>query len=260
MFSSQFIIILIAIFTMNDEWVFSLSTIFLNQAIFNIFKSLWSFTLSFINLLMIIFWLLMFNVMHTSCISIAKLQCITCIELAISFTHVWNFSKAAWAFELIMWSAMSSLSSLQSNTIRSRCVVDTLAISWKIWLINLFCIFFTSFLFTIFTRISRLLQSDDKLSLSCCFFIVASSLTTLTHDDVLNVKRVFSYVCSCLLTSWMNVFNFCTFFVMNTSWLNWSCWIEYLSSSQVLDLKSVELSWNFFEKVLSQVEKLNSST
>ncbi len=33
-----------------------------------------------------------------------------------------------------------------------------------------------------------------------------------------------------------------------------------IASSQVLDLKSVKLSWNFFEKVSSRVEKLNSST
>ncbi len=205
---------------MSDEWIFSLSTIFLNQAILSIFKSSWSLALFFINLLMIVFWLLMFNVMCTSCVSITKLQCITCAELAIFFTHVWDFSKAARAFELIAWSAMSSLLSLQSDTIRFHCVVNMLAISWKIWLINLFCISFTSFLFTIFIRISCFLQSNDKLSLNCCFLIVASSLATLTHDDVLNVKRIFSYVCSCLLRSWMNVFNFCTFFAMNASWLS----------------------------------------
>ncbi len=168
---------------------------------------------------MIIFWLLVFNVMCTSYVSIAKLQCTTCTELAILFTHVWNFSRTAWAFELIAWSAMSSLSSLRSDTIRSCCIVDTLVISWKIWSINLFYIFFISFLFTIFTRISRFLQSDDRSSLSRCFFVVTSSLATLTHDDVLNVKCVFSCICSYLLRSWMNVFNFCTFFAMNTSWL-----------------------------------------
>ncbi len=115
---------------------------------------------------------------------------------------------------------MFSLSSLRSDIIKFRCVVDAFAISWKIWSIDLFCIFFFSFLFTIFTKISRFLQSDDRLSLSRCFSVVASSLVTLTHDDVLNVKCVFSYVCSCLLRSWMNVFNFCTFFAMNASWLS----------------------------------------
>jgi len=218
-FNSQFIIVLIMISTMSDEWIFSLLTIFLNQAIFSIFKSSWSLTLFFINLLMIVFWLLMFSMMHTSCASITKLLCTTCTELAIFFTHVWNFSRTAQAFELITWSAMFSLSSLQSDTIKFRCVVDAFAISWKIWLIDFFYISFISFLFTIFTKILHLLQSNDKSSLNCCFSVVASSLATLIHDDVLNVKRIFSYVCSCLLRSWMNVFNFCTFFVMNASWL-----------------------------------------
>ncbi len=49
--------------------------------------------------------------------------------------------------------------------------------------------------------------------------------------------------------------------VMNfDSILDWSRQVKYLSSSQVLDLKSVESNWNFFEKVLSRVEKLNSRT
>jgi len=218
--SSQFIIVLIAIFTMSDEWVFSLSTIFLSQAILSIFKSSWSLTLFFTSLLMIIFWLLVFNMMCTSCASIAKLLRTTCAELVIFFIHVWNFSRTAQAFELITWSAMSLLLSLRSNTIKFRCVVNTFAISWKIWSINLFCISFISFLFTIFTKILRFLWSDDRLSLNHCFFVVASSFATLIHDDVLNVKRVFSYVCSCLLRSWMNVFNFCTFFAMNASWLS----------------------------------------
>ncbi len=218
-FSSQFIIVSIAIFTMSDKWVFLLSTIFLSQAILSIFRSSWSLTLFFISLLMIIFWLLVFSVMRTSCASIAKLLRTTCAELAIFFTHVWVFSRTARAFELITWSAMSSLSSLQSDIIRFRCIVNTFAISWKIWSIDLFCIFFISFLSFIFTRISRFLRSNDRSSLSRCFSVVASSLVTLTHDNVLNVKHVFSYICSCLLKSWMNVFNFCTFFAMNVSWL-----------------------------------------
>ncbi len=133
---------------------------------------------------------------------------------------------------------MSSLSSLRSDTIKFRCVVDAFAISWKIWSINLFCISFISFLFLIFIRISRFLQSDDRSSLSCCFSIVTSSLATLIHNDVLNVKRIFSYVCSYLLRSWMNVFNFCTFFAMNMSWLSiflsetfQRCWISFKITS-----------------------------
>jgi len=237
-FSSWFIIVLIAISTMSDEWIFSLSTIFLSQAILSISKSSWSLTLFFINLLMIIFWLLVFSVMHTSCASIMKLLHTTCAELAILFTHVWDFSKAAQTFKLIAWSTMSSLSSLWSNTIRFCCIINTFAISWKIWSINLFCISFIFFLFTIFTNILRLLRSNDRLSLSHCFSVVTSSFATLTHDDVLNVKRVFSYVCSCLLRSWMNVFNFCTFFAMNASWLSiflsemfWKRWISFKITS-----------------------------
>ncbi len=220
MFSSWFIIVSIMIFMISDEWVFLLSTIFLSQAILDIFRSSWSLALFFISLLMIVFWLLVFSVMHTSCASIAKLLCITCAELAILFTHAWDFSRTAQTLKLIAWSAMSSLSSLRSDTIRFRCIVDTFAIFWKIWSINLFCISFISFLFTIFTRILHLLQSNDRSSLNHCFSVVASSFATSTHDDVLNVKRVFSYVCSCLLRSWMNVFNFYTFFVMNVSWLS----------------------------------------
>ncbi len=223
---------------MSDEWVFSLSTIFLSQAILSIFKSSWSFTLFFINLLIIIFWLLVFSVMCTSCASIAKLLRITCAELAIFFTHAWNFSRTAWAFELITWSAISLFSSLQSDIIRFCYIVVTFAISWKIWLINLFCISFIFFLFIIFIRISLFLQSNDRSSLSRCFLIVTSSLATLIHDDVLNVKRIFSYVCSCLLKSWMNVFNFYTFFAMNVSWLLiflsetfWRRWISFKITS-----------------------------
>ncbi len=119
-----------------------------------------------------------------------------------------------------MWSAMSLLSSLRSNTIKSCCIINMFAISWKIWSINLFYISFISFLFTIFTRISRFLQSNDRSFLNYCSFVVTSSLATLIHDDVLNVKCIFSYVYSCLLRSWMNAFNFCTFFVMNVSWLS----------------------------------------
>ncbi len=43
-------------------------------------------------------------------------------------------------------------------------------------------------------------------------------------------------------------------------WVDWSRQVEYLSSSRVLDSKSVKSSWNFFEKVSSRIEKLNSST
>ncbi len=169
---------------------------------------------------MIIFWLLMFNVMCILCVSIAKLQRTTCAQSTIFFIHFWDFFRAAQASELIACNATSLLSSLQIDMIKFCCIVNMFSIFWKIWSTDFFCISFISFLFTIFTRILCFLQSDDKSSLSHCFLIVVSSLTILTHDDVLNVKRVFFYACSCLLRSWTNVFNFCTFFAMNTSWFS----------------------------------------
>ena len=42
--------------------------------------------------------------------------------------------------------------------------------------------------------------------------------------------------------------------------LDWLRQVEYSSLNQVLNLKSVKLNWNFFEKVLSRVEKLNLTT
>ena len=219
-FNSQFIIVLIAIFTMSNEWIFLLSTIFLNQAILNIFKFSWSFTLSFINLLMIIFWLLMFSVMCILFVNIVKLWCIICAEFAILFTYFWNFFRVAQASELTACNAMSSLSSLRIDMIKSCCIINMFLILWKIWSTDFFCISFIFFLFAIFTKISCFLQSDDRSFLSHCFFIIVSSLTTLIHDDISNVKRVFFYACSCLLKSWMNVFNFYTFFAMNASWLS----------------------------------------
>ncbi len=88
MFISQFIIASIAISTMSDEWVFSLSAIFLSQTILKTFRFSWSLVLSFISLSMIFSWLLMFIVVHTSCVSTVKIQRATHVELAISFAHV----------------------------------------------------------------------------------------------------------------------------------------------------------------------------
>jgi len=42
--------------------------------------------------------------------------------------------------------------------------------------------------------------------------------------------------------------------------LDWLHSVKYSSSSQVLDLKSVELNWKIFELESRQVEKLNSRT
>jgi len=87
------------------------------------------------------------------------------------------------------------------------------------WL-TFFYISFIFFLFIIFIRILRFLQSNDKSSLNHCFLTVTSCLVMLIHDDDLNVKCVFSCIYNCLLKSCINVFNFCTFFMMNASWLS----------------------------------------
>ncbi len=94
-FISRFIIASIAIFMMSDEWVFSLSVIFLSQTILRTFRSSWNLALSFINLSMIFFWLLMSIVVRTSCVNTAKIRRATRVELAISFAHVWVFFRFA---------------------------------------------------------------------------------------------------------------------------------------------------------------------
>ncbi len=119
---------MIAIFRMSNEWIFSLSTTFLSQTIFKIFKFLWSFTLSFISLLMITFWLLVSIVMCISCASTAKIQCIICVKFAILFAHVWNLFRFAQVSELTAWSMMFSLSSFQKDMIRFLWAVDTFTI------------------------------------------------------------------------------------------------------------------------------------
>ncbi len=131
-FISWFIITSIAIFTMSDEWVFLLSAIFLSQTILRTFRSSWSLALSFISLSMIFSWLFMSIVVHTSCVSIAKVRRATHVELAISFAHVWVFFRFAWASELTAWRKMSSLLSLRSDTIRFLWPVDTSAILCRI--------------------------------------------------------------------------------------------------------------------------------
>ncbi len=223
-FINQFVIALIAISMMSDKWVFSLLITFLSQTILRIFRFSWSLTLSFINLLMITFWLLVFIVMCISCASTAKIWRTIYVKFAISFTHVWNLFRFAWASELTAWSVMSSLSSLQRNMIRFLWAVDMFVISWRICSINFFCIFFIFFLSAIFIMISRFLRSDDNSSLKRCFFVVTSSLVTFAHDVIFDEKRMLFYVCilscvcSCLLSSCTNVFSFCKFFAMNAFW------------------------------------------
>ncbi len=237
-FISRFIIASIAISTMSDEWVFSLSAIFLSQTILKTFRSSWSLALSFISLSMIFSWLLMSIVMHTSCVNIAKIRRATHVELAISFAHVWVFFRFAQASELTAWRKMSSLLSLRSDMIRSLWSVDTSAILCRICSIDFFCISFISLLFIILIMTSHFLQSDDKSLLKCCFFIAISSLVTFTHDVIFIERRMFFCVCNCLLSSWTDVFSFYTFFAMNAFWFVWcfsseSSWRRWISFNAI---------------------------
>ncbi len=220
-FISRFIIASIAIFMMSDEWVFSLSAIFLNQTILRTFRSSWSLALSFINLSMIFFWLFMSIVVCTSYVSTAKIRRATRVKLVISFAHVWVFFRFAWASELTAWRKMSSLLSLQSDMIRFLWSVNTSAILYRICSINFFCISSISLLFIILIMTSHFLQSDDESLLRCYFFVAISSLATFAHDVIFVERRIFFCVCNCLLSSWTDVFSFCTFFAMNAFWFAW---------------------------------------
>ncbi len=223
---------------MSDEWVFSLSATFLSQTILRIFKFSWSFALFFISFLMTFFWLLMSIIMHILCVSIAKIHCNICIEFVISFAHSWVFFRFAHAFELTAWRKMSLLLSLQRNMIKFRWLVNMSAILWRICLIIFFCIFFISSLFTIFIMTSHLLQSDDNFSLRRYFLIDNSSLITFAHDMIFNKKRVFLCICNCLLSSWTDVFSFCTFFAMNAFWIMW-CFSSELSRRQCISFNAI---------------------
>ena len=63
--------------------------------------------------------------------------------------------------------------------------------------------------------------SETLLFLRRCFLIDNSSLVMFAHDMIFNERRVFSCVCNCLLSSWTDVFSFCTFFAMNAFWVMW---------------------------------------
>ncbi len=218
MFINQFIIASITIFMMNNEWVFSFFAIFLSQAILRTFKSSWSLTLSFISLSMIFFWLLVSIVVCISYVSIAKIQHVTCVELVISFAYVWVFFRFVWASELTAWREISSLLSLRSDIIRFLWSVNTSAIFCKICSIDFFCISFISLLFIILIMTFHFLQSDDESSLRRYFLVIISSLVTFAHDVIFVERRVLFCVCNCLLSSWIDVFSFCTFFAMNVFW------------------------------------------
>ncbi len=212
---------MIAIFTMSDEWVFSLSTTFLSQTILRIFRFSWSLALFFISFLMTFFWLLVSIVVCTSCVSIANVHHNMRVKFIISFAHSWVFFRFAHAFELTAWRKMSLLLSLQRDMIRFRWLVDTSAILWRICLTIFFCIFSISSLSAIFIMTLHFLQSDNNFSLRRCFLIDNSSLVTFAYDMIFDEKRVFPCICNCLLSSWTDAFSFCTFFAMNAFWVAW---------------------------------------
>ncbi len=167
-------------------------------------------------------------VVCTSCVSTAKIQRATCVELTISFAHVWVFFRFAWASELTAWRKMSLLLSLQSDMIKSLWSVNTSAILCRICSINFFCISFISLLFIILIMTSYFLQSDDESSLRRCFLVVISSLITFAYDMIFVERRMLLCVCNCLLSSWIDVFSFYTSFAMNMFWFTW-CFSSELS-------------------------------
>ncbi len=180
----------------------------------------------------------MFIVVRTSCVSIVKIWRATRVELAISFTHIWVFFRFAWASELTAWREISSLLSLQSDMIRFLWSVNMFAIFCRICSINFFCISFISLLFIILIMTSHFLRSDDESSLRCYFLVVISSLVTFAHDMIFVKRRMLLCVCNCLLSSWTDVFSFCTFFAMNAFWFVWcfsseSSWKRWISFNAI---------------------------
>ncbi len=116
--------------------------------------------------------------------------------------------------------------------------VNMLAILCKICSINFFCISFISLLFIILIMTFHFLQSDNRLFLKHYFLIIISSLVTFIHDVIFIERRVLFCVCNCLLSSWTDVFNFCTFFVMNAFWFAWcfsseSSWRRWISFNAI---------------------------
>ena len=193
---------------------------------------------------MTFFWLFMLIVMCISCVSTAKIHCNMHVKFAISFAHSWVFFRFVHASELTAWRKMFSLLSLQRDMIRSRWLINTFVILWRICLMIFFCIFFTSSLSAIFIMILHLLRSDDDFSLKCCFFIDNSSLVTFAYDMIFNEKRVFLCICNCLLSSWTDALSFCTFFVMNAFWVMWcfsfdSSWRWHINFNAIFYWKCV---------------------
>ncbi len=220
-FISWFIIASIAIFTMSNEWVFSLSVTFLSQIILRIFRFSWSLALFFISFLMTFFWLFMLIVVCISCVSIAKIRRDMRVKFAISFAHSWVFFRFACASELTAWRKMSLLFSLQRDMIRFHWLIDMSAILWRICSMIFFCIFSLSSLSAIFIMILHFLQSNDDLSLRRCSVVDNSSLVMFAYNMIFNERCIFLCICNCLLSSWTYVFSFCTFFAMNAFWVVW---------------------------------------
>ncbi len=99
--------------------------------------------------------------------------------------------------------------------------VNTSVILCRICSIDFFCISFISLLFIILIMTFHLLRSDDESSLRCCFLVAISSLVMFAHDVIFVEERMLLCVCNCLLSSWTDVFSFCTFFAMNAFWFTW---------------------------------------
>jgi len=85
---------------------------------------------------------------------------------------------------------------------------------------------------------------------------IINKIVSCKHLTRLNIISAFNK-----LQMHLNNENYITFITALEAYkLDWSRRIEYSSSSRVLDSKSVESNWNFFEKVSNWIEKLNSST
>ncbi len=147
----------------------------------------------FINLSMIIFWLLVSVVMHISCANIIKLQRAMHADFMISFIYIYNFFRFAQASKLTACKAMSLLLSLQSDIIRS---------FWSANLLNsFFCILFISLLFVILIMTFCFLQNDDRLFLKHCFSIIILSFVIFIQDVIFNEKCIFFWIYNSLLNS-----------------------------------------------------------
>ncbi len=121
--------------------------------------------------------------------------------------------------------------------------------------------------FSSWLSIKKIMQKDnakvEKISIFSFLDVKLKFLTSrvkLTQFSV-ELNHVKLKICSTWLElSWKyEQFDFESSWIQNVnlklnlmiSLIDWLHQVEYLSLNQVLDLKSVELGWNFFEKVLS---------